>query len=224
MKTENLELVDKARNRLVPVATYVSDEAKGKADAGIVKLPVVILSHGYKAKNTEYSFVAHSLAEQGYFVVSIQHELPDDPELPRTGNLFELRMPFWQRGAANILFVIAELQRTEPNLELTQVILLGHSNGGDISMFLAAKQPEIVSTVISLDSLRHPFPVAHNIPILSIRANDTHADPGVLPAIGATIVNLKDAKHIDMSDLGPAKVKQEIVGLVREFLNAKTKP
>ena len=218
IKTTSIELFDQSRKRAIPVITYVSDESKGKADSGIVKLSVVILSHGYKIKNTEYSFLAHNLAEQGYFVASIQHELPDDPELPRTGNLFELRKPFWQRGAANILFVIAELQRIEPNLDLTKVILLGHSNGGDISMFLAAKQPKIVSKVISLDSLRYPFSMEHNIPMLSIRANDTHADPGVLPTIGVTIVKLKDAKHVDMCDLGSAKVKQEIVELVSKFL------
>ena len=38
-------------------------------------LPVVMISHGYGVKNTEYSFIANSLAEQGYHVISIQHDL-----------------------------------------------------------------------------------------------------------------------------------------------------
>ena len=57
-------------------------------------LPVVIINHGYGAKNTEYSFIANVLADKGYFVISIQHDLESDAPLPRTGNLFERRKNF----------------------------------------------------------------------------------------------------------------------------------
>jgi predicted esterase len=43
------------------------------------------------------------------------------------------RKPTWERGVQNILFTIAELKKNKPNLNLEKVILIGHSNGGDIS-------------------------------------------------------------------------------------------
>lgn len=74
---------------------------------------MVIISHGYGAKNTEYSFIAQALAAHGYFVFSIQHDLVTDVR-PKTGTLWERRKSFWERGVQNILFVINELQKIEP--------------------------------------------------------------------------------------------------------------
>ncbi len=71
-----------------------------------INKPVVIISHGYQIKNTEYSFIANALATRGYFVVSIQHDLETDKPLPTTGNLFDRRKPLWERGVQNILFVM----------------------------------------------------------------------------------------------------------------------
>lgn len=218
IETQALEFFDKTRNREVPVETYVSGESAGKAKAGIIKLPVVIINHGYTAANTEYSFIANDLAAQGYFVASIQHDLKNDPELPRTGNLFERRKPLWERGVQNILFVISELKKTNPNLDLSKVILIGHSNGGDISMLFATMHPELSYKVVSLDSLRMPFPTKDEVDILSLRANDTKADDGVLPESGFTIIDFKDAKHIDMCDRGSAKIKAEIMDVINKFL------
>ncbi len=217
MTTETLNLFDKARNRSILVELYVSAELKNKSQ--IDKLPVAIISHGYAIKNTEYAFIANNLSTQGYMVVSIQHDCKSDPKLPKTGDLLKKRMPFWEIGMQNILFVMSELKRMEQNLDLNKVVLIGHSNGGDISMFVAEKHPEFVSKVISLDSLRYPFPIANHMPILSLRANDTKADNGVIPITGATIINIKDAKHIDMCDRGPELVKQEIVEFISNFLN-----
>lgn len=71
----------------------------------------MIINHGYSVGSEEYTFIAEPLSKQGYFVVSIQQDLPDDPALPRTGNLYERRKPFWDCGVQNILFVLAELER-----------------------------------------------------------------------------------------------------------------
>lgn len=211
-QTEKQILFDCDRQRNIPIQIYkpLIEEIKD--------LPIVIVNHGYSVENTEYTFVAEPLSISGYFVISIQHDLPNDPELPRTGNLFEQRKPFWERGVKNILFVLSEIKDIQKNLNFEKIILIGHSNGGDISMLFTSIYPEIVEKVISLDSLRMPFPTKDHIPILTLRANDTKADEGVLPNSGITIVELNNAKHIDMCDRGAEEVKQEIMSLIDMFL------
>ena len=206
IEQKNLFQID--RQRSIPVQIY-------KPALGITHLPVVVINHGYGVKNTEYSFIAEPLCQEGYFVICIQHDLPEDPELPRTGNLFERRKPLWESGVQNILFVLSELVNTQ------KVILIGHSNGGDISMLFTSIHPELVEKVISLDSLRMPFPTKDHVPILSLRANDTKADKGVIPEGGAIIIELKNAKHIDMYDSGPEEIKREIIFLIDMFLKEK---
>ena len=113
-------MFDKDRGRNVPVVIYQGET---------INKPVVIISHGYQIKNTEYSFIANALATRGYFVVSIQHDLETDNPLPTTGNLFDRRKPLWERGVQNILFAMNELQKIKLQLDLSKVILIGHSNG-----------------------------------------------------------------------------------------------
>lgn len=211
-KEEALELFDKTRQRLVPVLIYSPSEPSD------TPLPVIVISHGYGAKNSEYSHLSKGLADSGYFIVCPQHDLDGDPELPRTGNLFEGRMSFWQRGKDNILFALNEIKKRYPYLDTNKVILIGHSNGGDMSMLMATELPERVKVVVSLDSLRHPFPIKDRIPLLSFRATDTKADPGVLPETGATFIEL-EAKHIELCDRGAEKTKEEVLNEVLNFLS-----
>jgi pimeloyl-ACP methyl ester carboxylesterase len=95
--------------------------------------------------------------------------------------------------------------------------LVGHSNGGDVLMYLAKQHPEIVSKVITLDNLRVPFVPHEGMKILSFRSKDPNfkADPGVLPPPGqikASGIDIVDtgAQHNDMSDRGPDLVKERI--------------
>ncbi len=214
----SVALFDKARNRSILVERYVNGGSDYKAKGGIIKLPVVILSHGDTMKNSEYSFVANSLAAQGYFVVSIQHDTEGDPNLPMEGNLDVERKSHWERGVKNIQFVLDELKRTDPTLDLEKVTLIGHSNGGDISMLFAYLYPERVKNVISLDSLRMRYPTQDHIPILALRANNTEDDYSVVPESGVTVINLKEAKHYEMCDSGQDKLKLEINELISKFL------
>lgn len=218
IKAKNLDLFDKSRNRSIPVEIYVSCGSEGKAKAGIIKLPVVIINHGYSIKNTEYSFIAKALAARGYLVISIQHDLDTDNPLPRTGNLFDRRKPLWERGVQNILFTITEFKRDNPNLELDKVILIGHSNGGDISMMFADRYPGKVKRVISLDSLRYPFPADKYVPILHFSANDTKADLGVIPDKGVETIVIENTKHIDLCDRGGPRINQEVLESIIQFL------
>jgi pimeloyl-ACP methyl ester carboxylesterase len=61
------------------------------------------------------------------------------------------------------------------------VILIGHSNGGDISMMFATLNSEMVSKIILLNSRRYPFPRNPDIEILCFGASDDEPDAGVFP-------------------------------------------
>lgn len=208
LESKTLDLLDKARGRNVPVVIY-QGETLNKS--------VVIISHGYGAKNTEYSFIANALAANGYFVVSIQHDLVTDVR-PKTGTLWERRKPFWERGVQNILFVMNELQKIEPQLDLNKVILIGHSNGGDMSMMMAQLYPDRLSKIISLDSRRYPFPRNPKLEILRFGAIDDEPDEGVVPESGVQVIYVKGARHIDFCDRGSPEIKDEIQKSIIQFL------
>jgi hypothetical protein len=227
IRHETLNLVDTTRNRPVTVDLAVRGDYEMKADAGFWKLPVAIISHGNTVKNTEYSFLANVFAARGYLVASVQHDLPSDaPLMTKEGSLYVGRLKVYERGEANILFAIGELKKIQPNADYQHLTLVGHSNGGDISMFFAQQHPELVRRVVTLDNLRVPFVTDDKaLKILSFRSHDPHfkTDPGVLPSdsrakeAGIDIVKT-EAQHTDMSDRGPDSVKESIQNLLDKFL------
>jgi hypothetical protein len=226
IRHETLNFFDAARQRPVAVDVAVRRDYERKANEGYWKLPVAIISNGNTVKNTEYSFLANVLAARGYLVASIQQDLPTDPPLmTRIGLPYVGREKVYERGEANILFVLGQLKRLQPNADYSHLTLVGHSNGGDISMFCAKRHPELVSKVITLDNLRVPFVLDHKLKILSFRSKDPKfkTDPGVLPtaqqakADGIDIVNTK-FQHTDMSDRGPYAVKETIQVALDHFL------
>jgi hypothetical protein len=227
IRHETLDLFDAARQRPVAVDLAVRRDYEMKANAGYWKLPVAVISNGYTVKNTEYSFLANVLAARGYLVASIQQDLPTDPPLmTKVGLPYVGRRAVYERGEANILFVLGQLKKLQPNADFDHLTLVGHSNGGDISMFCAKHHPELVSKVITLDNLRVPFVLGDKLKILSFRSKDPNfkTDPGVLPtakeakADGIDIVNTK-FQHTDMSDRGPESVKEEIQATLEHFLS-----
>jgi hypothetical protein len=224
---ETLELFDAARQRPVSVDVAVRRDYEMKADNGLWKLPVAIISNGNTVKNTEYSFLANVLAARGYLVASIQQDLPSDPPLmTKVGLPYVGRRGIYQRCESNIIFVAGELQKLQPNADYDHLTLVGHSNGGDVSMYVAMHHPELVSKVITLDNLRVPFVLNGRLKILSFRSKDPNfkTDPGVLPtaaqarAEGIDIVNT-GAQHTDLSDRGPASVKEKIQATLDKFLS-----
>jgi hypothetical protein len=227
IRHETLDLFDTARARPVAVDIAVRRDYEMKAAAGYAKLPVAIISNGNTVKNTEYSFLANVLAARGYLVASIQQDLPTDPPLvTKVGLPYVGREPIYERGEANILFVREQLKKLEPNADYDHLTLVGHSNGGDISMFFAKEHPELASKVITLDNLRVPFVLSDKMKILSFRSKDPNfqTDPGVLPTAqqakqdGIDIVNTK-FQHTDMSDRGPDSVKETIQATLDHFLS-----
>src|SRR5580698_3779906 len=135
---ETLDLFDTARQRPVSVDVAVRRDYAIKADDGYWKLPVAFISNGNTVKNTEYSFIANVLAARGYLVASIQQDLPTDPPLmTKVGLPYVGRQAVYERGEANILFVLGQLKQLQPNADYDHLTLVGHSNGGDIAMYFA---------------------------------------------------------------------------------------
>jgi len=118
IRHETLNLFDTDRARPVSVDLAVRRDYEMKANAGIWKLPVAIISNGNTVKNTEYSFLANVLAARGYLVASIQQDNATDPPLvTRVGLPYVGRLEVYKRGEANILFVLGELKKLQPNAD-----------------------------------------------------------------------------------------------------------
>ena len=213
-------------NRLVAVDIAVRRDKEMQANAGMITLPVAVLNHGNTVKNTEYSFLANAFAARGYLVVSPQHDLPTDlPMVTKAGELYVGRLPQIQRGVANIKFAIGEMKKVEPHADYGRVTMVGHSMGGDISMYFARQYPDEIKKVVTLDNLRVPFLTDGKFKILSFRSKDPQfkTDPGVLPdaeqceKAGITVVNT-GFQHNDMRDTGPDAAKNSIQSMLDKFL------
>jgi hypothetical protein len=214
-------------DRTVAVDIAVRRDREWQAMADMITLPVAILNHGNTVKFTEYSFLANIMAARGYMVVSIQHDLDsDEPMVTKVGEEYVGRRMQYNRGIGNIMFAIDELKKIEPNADYKHLTMIGHSNGGDISMYFAKRYPYMIKKVVTLDNLRVPFVTDGKFKILSFRSEDPvfKADPGVVPdddicaKAGITVVKT-GYQHTDMSDRGPDEVKSRIAGILDKFLD-----
>src|ERR1700720_1497015 len=228
IRHETLMFNDPARgNRPVEIDVAVRRDRELQANAGLIKLPVAILNHGNTVKFTEYSFLANLFAARGYMVASIQHDLATDaPLVTKVGELYVGRLPQYQRSIANIRFAINELRKVQPNADYDHLTMVGHSNGGDISMYFAKVYPDQIKKVVTLDNLRVPFMTDGKFKILSFRSKDPvfKPDPGVVPdddiceKAGITVVRTA-YQHNDMRDTGSDDVKSTIQGMLDKFLD-----
>jgi predicted esterase len=218
---DTLTLVDSARGRAVPIAAYYTINST----FANVKKKLVILNPGYGGKNTDYGYLARNLAKNGYFFVTIQHDLPTDDTLPGTGDIYKLRKSFWDRGVKSIFFVTDKIKKKYPLVDCDHIVLIGHSNGGDMAMLIANEYPKFARIVISLDNRRVPFPRSSRPKIFSIRSSDQPADAGVLPtAEEQKKYNIKIVKvntiHNDMGGSGTDAQLQEINTYIMQYLNS----
>jgi hypothetical protein len=213
-------------NRPVAVDIAVRRDREMQAEAGMLKLPVAVLNHGNTVKYTEYSFLANVMAARGYLVISIQHDLPTDaPMVTKEGELYVGRLSQIERGVANIKFAVAQMEKVQPNADYDHLTVVGHSMGGDITMYFAKQYPDRVRKVVTLDNLRVPFVTSGKFKILSFRSHDPvfKADPGVVPNSdecakdGITVVNT-NFQHNDMRDTGSEEAKTSIQNMLDKFL------
>ncbi|WP_020653217.1 alpha/beta hydrolase [Massilia niastensis] len=222
----SMVLLDQARARPVPVALYFP---AGAACTPARRCPVALLSPGLGIGHLEYGFLAGRLARQGYLVASIGLDLAGDPTFDPDGDVVRQRAGLARTGAATIRFVHGVLAGTHPGYDWDKVVLVGHSRGGDSSALLAATDPAGIAAVVTLDNRRAALPRSDRVRVLSLRASDTGAEPGVLPdeeerrRYRACIVDLKEARHDDMFDGGPEELKERIGGIVEGFLRPGAK-
>jgi pimeloyl-ACP methyl ester carboxylesterase len=222
---QSLDLYDASRQRPITVDVAVRRDYEMKANAGLWRLPVAIISNGNTVKNTEYSFLANVFAARGYLVASVQQDLPGDPPLvTKVGEPYVGRLGVYQKGEANILYTLDQLKKLHPGADYEHLTLVGHSNGGDTAMYFAKEHANRVAQVVTLDNLRVPFVIRDKLKILSFRSEDPHfqTDPGVLPASlakpeGIDIIKTQ-FEHTWMSDRGPDSAKQKIQSALDAFL------
>ncbi len=222
---DTLSIFDSTRQRLIPLAIYRPRPSTDTQE-------LVIFSHGY-GKNDPTSYLAYGyltewLADLGYLVVSVQHELPYDPLLPTEGNLWEGRLPFWERGTDNLFAVIQWMKATHPALPFDRLMLMGHSNGGDITALFPQRYPGLARQIVTLDNRRVPLPRQEHV--LSLRASDFPADKGVLPGPeeaqqwGMSIQFLREVGHNDMDESGTPAQHAAILDSLSLWLGAISAP
>lgn len=130
-----------------------------------------------------------------------------------------------KRGAKYSL-CFKRIQKLKKELDFKHVTLIGHSNGGDMSMLFAHMYPDLVDKVISLDNRRMPFPRSKQPKIYSIRSSDQIADEGVLPDVteqakfGMKIVKLDNVTHDQMDNYANQDQRVEINKWVLNFLES----
>lgn len=218
----NNTIYDESRDRNIPIQISYPTSEEQCSEAQ--KCSVAFFSAGYGVSHTKYSFLSKQLNHLGYMVVAIGHELESDPPLSVSGDLYETRSENWSRGAKTLDFVKHNLEPTYPNYNFNDLLLIGHSNGGDISSWLANEGKDYIETVITIDHRRVPLPRNKDIGVLSIRGSDYPADDGVLPSqqesekYGICVKKIPESRHNDMTDYGPAWLKEEINSTVVSYL------
>lgn len=189
----------------------------------VKQCPVAILSPGYGLSGSDYSFVTNHLIGMGYLVVSIQSS-SGGTTLDRNAPVSPQVQTMARAMSRLISKVIDKVAVHYPQFNWQQVLLVGHSLGGDSSAQFAADNLNRVSSLISLDSRRVTLPRTANIHVLTIRASDTAADPGVLPnederrRYGTCVVHIEGSRHNDMQDAGSEQLKAKIVSAIDTFL------
>lgn len=103
--------------------------------------------------------------------------------------------------------------------------LLGHSNGGDMTMLFATLHPDIITKAISLDHRRMMIPRIMKPRLYTLRGSDYDADKGVIltteeqEKFHIIVIQLNDINHSDMGDKGSEEQHQIMLNHICNFLN-----
>lgn len=215
-------LYDSARQRPIHVTVYQPYKVNSHTK-------VIIFNHGYDGNknpvsNQTYAYLTRFLSKKGYYIISIQHELPNDPLLAMEGAFMRTRMPNWERGVENIRFTIHEFKKLKAELNWKELTIIGHSNGGDMTMLFATEYPELLSKAISMDHRRMIMPRVSQPQIYTLRGCDYEADPYVIPTndeqqkYHITVIKLDGITHSDMGQRGTDEQHQRITKYIWKFL------
>lgn len=191
--------------------------------------PVAIVSPGYGNSGSDYSFITHSLNGKGYLVVALR-DSAGGVELDRNAPVTPQVQAMARVASQSISALVETNALRYPQFDWQRLLLVGHSLGGDSSARFAADNPDRVAGLISLDSRRVALPRSAAIHVLTIRASDTTADPGVLPneeersRYGTCIVRIEGSRHNDMQDAGSEQLKTRITSAIDMFLAPALRP
>lgn len=223
VRRDTLSLFDRSRSRLIPVEYSLPA-------SGIRLNGVVVFSHGYNQNQPgsylDYTWLKKYLTDRGYAIVSIQHELPDDSLLSKELPAKVTRWSNWKRGEANILYVIEHMVEVHQALQRKKYIMMGHSNGGDMSALFATDYPQYCERLITLDNRRMTLPVQKKFGVASIRSSDQPADEGVIPdeltqrKYHMLIVKATGVIHNHMGDSGDSGERAEMMRLMDQILKS----
>ncbi|MGL6039176.1 MAG: hypothetical protein ACRC0E_09875 [Soonwooa sp.] len=61
------------------------------------------------------------------------------------------------------------------------MVLIGHSNEGDMTLLFGHKYPHLVDKIIAMDNRRMKLPLTSQPKIYSLLSNNYPADEGILP-------------------------------------------
>lgn len=223
---EHTNIYDESRNRNIPISIAYPDNAKACQSRSPCE--VIFISAGYRVPYEKYNFLTSLLTNFNYLVVSIDHELPSDPPLSRTGDLYETRIENWQRGSKTLELVQDKLSKRFNNYDFKQLTLVGHSNGGDISTWLTNENSSYIKQLITLDHKRVTLPKNKKVKVLSITSPEYPIKKGVLLSnserknYGACVIEIPNSKHMDLTDYGSAIVKEKVIQIVTSFLSNET--
>ena len=77
----------------------------------------------------------------------------------------------WRRSSAaspTSNSLLPKWRSVQPNADYDHLTVVGHSMGGDITMYFAKQYPDRVRKVVTLDNLRVPFVTGAKFKILSL--------------------------------------------------------
>lgn len=140
------------------------------------------------------------------------------------GPFMETRLPNWERGVGNILFVLQEFRKLKPSLDWGRPVLIGHSNGGDMTMLFASKYPRLVDKALSMDHRRMVMPRVRQPRLCTRKGCDDEAEGGALPGTeeqgGSRIrvIRLEGVIHSGMEEKGTEKQHGLISRHVLDFI------
>ncbi len=157
-------------------------------------MPAVIFGPGYQSQTDllcekpaykRYQYLAKYFTNRCFAFISIQHDILGDTDgletidqdLPQ----HHARQHLYERGVDNISFVLKNLVHLP--IKLDELIISGHSNGGDIAKYFANNHPELVSNIIVFDARRCKLDTTSQVRLLMFEADDTETDLEVLPKL-----------------------------------------
>jgi dienelactone hydrolase len=221
-----------------PAARRPSPSAGARtAEAG--RYPLVVFSQGFDLAPTVYSGLLHAWAKAGYVVAA-----PTYPDTDSTapGQLYEADIV---NHPADLRFVIASLlaasrdrhSRLYRLIDPRQIALIGHSDGGDVTLAVAAnsccERPHIAAAVIlsgaELSSFGGSYFAYGSPPLLVAQGS---ADTINLPACSVQIynaapqpkyyLNIPNAEH-EPPYIDPGPMRTGVIRATVAFLNAYLK-